>query len=134
MRWALKRSVWIYHVNTGSCNNCDIELLASLTPRFDAERFGIVLVGSPRHADVLVVTGPVTMQAAPRLKHIYEQTPKPCAVVALGACGCSCGIFAGSYHIAGPVDRIIPVDVYVPGCPPNLETIIMGIVKATEKL
>jgi len=132
--WSLKRSPWIFHISTGSCNNCDIELLDCLTPRFDVERFGIVLVGSIRHADVLVVTGAVTRQAAPKLRYLWEQMPKPGLVVALGACGCSSGIFRDSYNIVGPVDRIIPVDVYVPGCPPKPEAIISGIVKGLAKL
>ena len=89
MSWriqALKKSPWVFHVNTGACNNCDIEIVDLLTPRFDVERFGIKLVGSPRHADALLVTGAVTAQAAPRLSEIYRQTPKPCVVFAIGAC------------------------------------------------
>jgi len=132
--WSLKRSPWIFHISTGSCNNCDIELLDCLTPKFDVERFGILLVGSIRHADALIVTGAVTRQAAPKLKYLWEQMPKPGLVIALGACGCSSGIFRDSYNIIGPVDRIIPVDVYVPGCPPKPEAIISGIVKGLGKL
>lgn len=131
---ALKRSPWVYHVCTGSCNNCDIEILDCLTPRFDVERFGIVLVGSPRHADILLCTGSVTKHAVPRVKEIYEQTPEPKVVVAVGSCACSGGIFRESYSIGGPYDRIIPVDVYVPGCPPKPEAIILGVVKALQLL
>ena len=132
--WGLKKSPWVFHLNTGACNNCDIEILDCLTPRYDLERFGVQLVTTPRHADVLMVTGPVTRQALPRLKEVYEQAAKPCLVVAVGSCGCSCGIFDGSYHVAGPLDKIIPVDVYIPGCPPKPEAIILGVVKALQKL
>ena len=93
------------------------------------ERFGIKLVGSIRHADVLVVTGFVSRQVAPRLKRLYEQAPKPLIIIACGACACSGGVFAPSYHMAGPVDKIIPVDAYIPGCPPKPEAMIEGIVK-----
>ncbi len=138
--WALKKSRWVFHVNTGACNNCDIEVLELLTPRFDVERFGIKLVGTPRHADALVVTGGVTRQAAPRLKEIYRQTPKPCVVFAIGGCACSKGIFKDAYHMAGPVDKIIrEVDsraliMYIPGCPPKPEAMISGVVKALSIL
>lgn len=134
--WALKKSPWVYHVNTGACNNCDIEILDLLTPRFDVERFGIKLVGSPRHADALLVTGGVTRQAAPRLQEVYKQTPKPVVVFAIGACGCSKGIFKEGYHMVGPVDKVIKevdpnaIIVYIPGCPPKPEAMILGVVKA----
>jgi Ni,Fe-hydrogenase III small subunit len=133
-KWGLKKSPWVFHLNTGACNNCDIEILDCLTPRFDLERFGVQLVTTPRHADVLLVTGPVTKQALPRLKHVYEQAARPCLVVAVGACACSCGIFDGAYHVAGPLDKILPVDVYVPGCPPKPEAIILGVVKSLQKV
>lgn len=132
--WGRLRSPWILHFNSGSCNACDIELLAAITPRFDVERFGIKVVPSPRHADILVVTGPVTRQAAPRLKRIYEQMPNPKYVMALGTCACSGGIFRGSYAVMGGVDKVIPVDIYVPGCPPRPEAIIDGIVKLLKKM
>jgi membrane-bound hydrogenase subunit mbhJ len=131
---SFKRALWVYHLNTGSCNGCDIEILAVLTPRYDVERFGIVLVGSPRHADVLLVTGPVTRQMVPRLKRLYEQTPDPKVVMAIGNCGIEGDVFHESYNLAGPIDQIIPVDVYVPGCPPRPEAIIEGVVKAWLKL
>jgi len=133
-RWGLKKSPWAFHLNTGSCNNCDIEILDALTPKYDLERFGIILIGSPRHADVLLVTGIVTMQTMPRVLNVYEQIARPCLVVAVGACACSGGIFDGSYHMVGPIDKIIPVDVYIPGCPPRPEAIIDGVVKGLAKL
>ncbi len=131
---SFKRALWVYHLNTGSCNGCDIEILAALTPRYDLERFGIVLVGSPRHADVLLVTGPVTNQMAPRLKRIYDQVPEPKMVLVIGNCGVEGLVFHESYNLSGPVDQIIPVDVYVPGCPTRPEAIIEGVLKAWLKL
>ncbi|MCD6371059.1 MAG: NADH-quinone oxidoreductase subunit B family protein [Thermoplasmata archaeon] len=128
------KSLWVFHVNTGSCNGCDIEILAALTPRYDVERFGIKLVGSPRHADALLVTGPVSRDMVDKLKRFYEQVPDPKEVIVVGSCGISGGVFHESYDLAGPVDRIIPVDVYVPGCPPRPEAIIDGVVKAWMKL
>ncbi len=128
------KSLWVFHVNTGSCNGCDIEILAALTPRYDAERFGVHLVGTPRHADVLLVTGPVTRDMESKLKRIYEQTPDPKVVIVVGTCGISGGVFHESYNLVGPVDRIIPVDIYVPGCPPRPEAIIDAFVKAWLKL
>jgi membrane-bound hydrogenase subunit mbhJ len=130
----LDRSLWVFHLNTGSCNGCDIEIVALLTPRYDVERFGIKLVGSPKHADVLLVTGPVNRKMLPRLKLVYEQTPDPKAVIVVGTCGSSGGVFYDSYNIVGPVDKHIPVDVYVPGCPIRPEAIINGVLKAWLKL
>ncbi|NLE06648.1 MAG: NADH-quinone oxidoreductase subunit NuoB [Crenarchaeota archaeon] len=128
-----KKSPWLFHLNTGSCNGCDIELLSTLTPRYDAERFGCQLVGTPRHADILLITGPVTRQMMPRMVRIYKQMPEPKAVVAVGACAVSGGPFKGSYVIEGPVDNILPVDAYVLGCPPRPEAIIKGIIEAIKK-
>ena len=128
------RSLWVFHLNTGSCNGCDIEIVATITPRYDLERFGIKLVGSPKHADVLLVTGPVNRKMLPRLKLVYEQTPDPKAVIVVGTCGTSGGVFYDSYNLVGPVDKHIPVDVYVPGCPVRPEAIINGVLKAWLKL
>lgn len=124
------KSPWIFHLNTGSCNGCDIEVVAAFTPRYDLERFGCLLVGSPRHADVLLVTGPVTRQMLPRLIRVYEQIPEPKVVVAVGTCASSGSPFLGSEMIEGPADRIIPVDMYVVGCPPRPEAIVKGVVMA----
>jgi len=138
--WSLKKSVWVFHVNSGACNNCDIEIVNLLTPKYDVERLGIKLVGSPRHADALLVTGVVTAQAAPRLREVYRQTPKPCVIFAIGACACETGIFNGAYHVVGPVDKIIreidpeAIIAYVPGCPPKPEAMISGVVKALSVL
>ena len=129
---ALLKSPWVFHLNTGSCNNCDIEILDMFTPRFDVERFGVVLVGSPHHADVLLVTGAMTRKAAPQVREVYAKMAKPCAVVAMGACSMDQGIFKGGYNTPDPVDKVIPVDVYVPGCPPKPEAMILGLVKALE--
>ena len=131
---SFKRALWVYHLNTGSCNGCDIEIVAALTPRYDIERFGIKLVGSPRHADVLLVTGPVTRQMEPRLRRIYAQTPDPKVVMVIGNCGTEGDVFYESYNLVGPIDQIVPVDVYVLGCPPRPEAIIDGVVKAWLKL
>ena len=127
--WARINTPWAIHFNSGSCNGCDIEILATLTPRYDIERFGIKLKGSPRHADVLICTGPVTRQARERLIRIYEQMHEPKFVVAVGSCGLSGGVFDGCYGVMGGIDSVIPVDAYVPGCPPRPEAIIDGVVK-----
>jgi len=128
------RALWVYHMNTGSCNGCDIEILAVLTPRYDVERFGIKLVGSPRHADVLLVTGPVARSMEDSVKRIYSQVPDPKVVMVVGNCGAEGGVFHEAYSLIGPVDQVIPVDVYVPGCPPRPEAIIHGVVTAWAKL
>lgn len=134
LKWARTRSPWIIHFNTGGCNGCDIELLATITPRFDVERFGIILRGSPRHADVLVVTGAVTKQVRDRLIRIYNQMPEPKFVVAIGSCALSGGVFSNCYNVSEGVDTVIPVNAYVPGCPPKPEAIIEGIVKLVKKI
>jgi len=131
---ALTKSIWVFHVSNGSCNNCDIEILDCFTPRFDVERFGIQLVGSVRHADVLVITGAMNRKSVPRMKKIYEQAPKPCLVVAVGICACSQHMFRDSYNVRETLDKILPVDLYIPGCPPKPEAIILGIVKLVNKL
>ncbi len=133
-KWARIRSPWLIHFNTGGCNGCDIEFVAAITPRYDVERFGILLKGTPRQADILGVTGPITMQVAHRLLRIYKQMPEPKFVVAIGTCAVSGGAFKDCYSVYGGVDTILPVDVYIPGCPPKPEAIINGIVKLIEKI
>ena len=128
-RWARINSPWAIHYNSGSCNGCDIEILATLTPRYDVERLGVRLQGSPRHADILICTGPVTLQSRDRLRRIYEQMPEPKFVVAVGSCAISGGAFHGCYNVVGQIDEVLPVNAYIPGCPPRPEAIIDGLVK-----
>ena len=128
-QWARKRSVWVFHVNAASCNGCDIELVAALTPRYDVERLGVQLVPSPRHADVLVVTGTVNPLMRERLKTIYDQVPEPKHVIAIGACALGGGVMQNCYNVGHGVDKVIPVDLFIPGCPPRPEALIYGIMK-----
>ena len=128
MNWARRKSPWVTIFNSGACNACDIEAIAALTPRFDIERFGILARGSPRHADILIVTGPVTLQQASRLRRVWEQIPEPKYVIATGACGAGGGVFHGLYHVVPSVDSVIPVDVFVGGCPPRPDEIIDAVV------
>jgi membrane-bound hydrogenase subunit mbhJ len=130
---AFLKSLWVFHLATGSCNNCDIEILDCLTPRHDIERFGMLLTGSIKHADVLLVTGAVNRQCIPRIKRIYEQMPQPRLVVAIGECALSRGVFIHSYNCPLPLDHVISVDVYIPGCPPRPEAIIAGLIKLIEQ-
>jgi len=134
MNWSRINSPWAIHFNSGSCNGCDIEILATLTPRYDVERFGIKLQGSPRHADVLIATGPVTLQAKDRLIRVYEQMPSPKFVIAVGSCALSGGVFDGCYNVVGDLSKVIPVNVFIPGCPPRPEAIIYGVVQLLESL
>lgn len=133
-RWAQKRSIWVLHYNTGGCNGCDIEILDLLTPRYDIERLGIVVKASPRHADVLLVTGPVTLQAQAGLGQIYAQMPSPKWVVAVGSCSTTGAVFYGSDTVLGGVDRKLPVDLYIPGCPVRPEGIINGLLQLRERI
>jgi len=127
---AFTKALWVYHVNTGACNGCDIEVIDCLTPYYDAERFGIRLIGSPRHADVLVVSGPVTRQIVSGLLKVYEATPDPKLVFAVGSCAIDGNIFHNSYNVIGGVDKVIPVNLYIPGCPPRPEAILYGVAQA----
>lgn len=137
MSWYTKKlakSIWVFHISASPCNNCDIEILDLLTPRYDLERFGIKLVGSIRHADVLLVTGVLNKKVAPRVKYIYEQAPKPVFVVGIGSCPASGIMFRNGYNYPSEVLSEIPFDVYIPGCPPKPEAMIEGIMKLVEVL
>ena len=134
VQWARRKSPWILHFNSGGCNGCDIELLDLLTPRYDVERLGILKEASPRHADILLCTGPVTRQSRDRLLRIYEQIPAPKWVVSMGSCSCSGGVFQGGYNILGGIDQVLPVDMYIFGCPCRPEAIIDGLARLLEKI
>jgi Ni,Fe-hydrogenase III small subunit/uncharacterized Fe-S cluster protein YjdI len=125
----LQRALNIRQLDAGSCNGCEAEITALTNPYYDLERFGIHFVASPKHADMLLVTGPVTRNMAEAVKATYEAVPGPKLVVAVGACGCSGGIFRGSYAIVGAVDAVIPVDGYIPGCPPTPAMLVTGILE-----
>jgi ech hydrogenase subunit C len=126
----MKKSPWIMHYDGSSCNGCDIEVLACLTPMYDVERFGVINTGNPKHADILLITGSVNEQNVDIVKNLYDQMADPKVVVAVGICACSGGIFAECYNVKGGVDKVIPVDVYVQGCAARPESIIDGVVKA----
>ena len=130
----LTKSPWIIHYDASSCNGCDIETLACLTPIFDAERLGVINTGNPKHADIFLVTGAVNEQSKAVIRNIYHQLPEPKVVVAVGICASSGGIFRECYNISGGVDTVIPVDVFVPGCAARPEAIIDGVVQALAAL
>jgi ech hydrogenase subunit C len=130
----LRRSPWILHYDASSCNGCDIEVLACLTPLYDVERFGVINTGNPKHADIFLVTGSVNERNVEIVRNLYRQMPDPKVVVAVGACACSGGIFARAYNVQGGIDRVIPVDVYVPGCAARPESIIDGVVQGIAAL
>lgn len=129
-----KKSPWVIHYDGSSCNGCDIEVLACLTPVYDVERFGIINTGNPKHADILLITGAINEQNKPVVRNIYEQMPNPKVVVAIGICAASGGIFKDCYNVMGGVDTVIPVDVYVPGCAARPESIIDGVVQSLAVL
>lgn len=130
----LNKSPWIYHINTGSCNGCDIELVSLLGGRYDIEMYGGKLTGSPKHADIVLITGPVTKMSKDRMLNAINQVPKPRVILSLGACPLSCNVFKGSYSVDGPLDKWIDVDISVAGCPPKPQAILKGIKKAMELL
>jgi len=124
------KSPWILHFDVGGCNGCPIEILAALTPRYDLERFGVLNKGNPKVADILLVTGTCNAKCLPVLVQLYRQMPEPKVVAAIGSCCCEKGVFDRCYNVRGPLYKVLPVDVYIPGCPPRPGTIIEGVVKA----
>lgn len=124
------KSPWLLHYDGSSCNGCDIEVLACLTPVYDAERFGVVNTGNPMHADILLITGGINSQNASVVEQIYSQMPNPKVVCAVGTCACTGGVFKECYNIKGGADTVVPVDIYVPGCAARPQSIIDGIVQA----
>jgi NADH-quinone oxidoreductase B subunit len=134
VHWSRVKSPWVLHLNTGACNACDIEILAALMPRFDLERFGIQLKGTPRHADVIICTGPITRMNRDRVVRIYEQVPDPKFVVAVGACAMSGCVYRGAYNSMGGIDQVLPVNAYIPGCPIRPDALIDGVVKLLNSL
>jgi Ni,Fe-hydrogenase III small subunit/ferredoxin len=133
IRSLVGRALNIRQVDAGSCNGCEAEIVALTNPYYDLERFGIHFVASPKHADMLLVTGPVTRNMAAALKNASDAVPSPKLVVAVGACGCSGGIFGGSHAVVGPVDAVIPVDGYIPGCPPTPSMLLTGILRVLRR-
>src|SRR6266581_4848046 len=127
------RALGIREVDAGSCNGCEIEITGLMSPVYDSERFGFHFVASPRHADLLMVTGPVTRNMEIPLRKTYEATPAPKLVMAVGDCAKTCGVFAGSYAVVGPVDRVIPVDITIAGCPPEPADILRGILESLDR-
>ena len=130
----ISKSPWLLHYDGSSCNGCDIEVLACLTPVYDVERFGVINTGNPKHAGIFLITGGINHQNADVVRQIYNQMPKPKVVVAVGICACNGGIFKECYNILGGVDTVLPVDIYVPGCAARPEAIIDGVVKAVALL
>lgn len=130
---AFTNALNVGHFNCGSCNGCDIEIVSLLTPRFDVERFGITLHGSPRHCDVMLCTGPVTRQMEERLKRLYEQLPEPKLVIAVGTCAATGGVYQECYNVVGRLDKVVPVAAYIPGCPPRPEAMVDAVVAVIQK-
>ena len=126
----LKKSLWVYHCNTGACNGCDIEILNILTPYYDVERFGIKLVASPRHADVMLLSGAVTRPTLPLVKKAYAAIPEPKLVFGIGSCATGGGCWFDTYNVTGGAHEVLPVNYYIPGCPPRPEAIIYGVAMA----
>ena len=128
------KSPWLLHYDGSSCNGCDIEVLACLTPLYDVERFGIINTGNPKHADILLITGSVNHRNARVIKNLYDQMAEPKIVVAVGTCASTGGVFHNCYNVLGGIDQVIPVDVYIPGCAARPEAIIDGVVMGLQKL
>lgn len=134
LKLSRRRSPWVYVLNAGSCNGCDIEIGAVLSPRYDLEQIGALRQGSPKHADILLITGPLTLRSAEAVRSIYAQIPEPKAVVAVGSCPATGNVFAGSPTVEGGVLDAVPVDVFVPGCPPRPQAILAGVQEAARLL
>lgn len=130
----VSKSPWLLHYDAASCNGCDIEVLACLTPVYDVERFGVVNTGDPKQADIFLITGGINEQCKDVVKQLYDQMPSPKVVVAVGICACTGGVFKETYNILGGADTVIPVDICVPGCAARPEAIIDGVVKAVALL
>jgi Ni,Fe-hydrogenase III small subunit len=126
-------SLQVRHVDAGSCNGCEIEIGQAFSPVYDVERFGARLVASPRHADAITVTGPVTVNMARALRTTYEAMPGPRLVISVGDCARDCGVFAGGHGVLGPVDDVVPVDLHVPGCPPEPQAIVEAMRRMTGR-
>ena len=131
---SLKKSPWVLHYNASSCNGCDLEIIATLMPRYDPERFGVINTGNPKHADILLITGSMNVRNVEVVKNLYNQMPSPKVVVAVGICATSACVFADAYNVLGGVDKVLPVDVYVLGCAVRPEAILDGILQAVEVL
>jgi Ni,Fe-hydrogenase III small subunit len=131
---SFKKSPWVLHYNASSCNGCDLELVATLTPVYDPERFGVINTGNPKHADILLITGSMNVRNVPVVKNLYNQMPSPKVVVAIGICATSGCVFAEAYNVLGGVDKVLPVDVYVLGCAARPEAILDGILQAADIL
>lgn len=131
---SLKRSPWVFHYNASSCNGCDLELVATLTPMYDPERFGVINTGNPKHADILLITGSMNVRNVPIVRNLYDQMPSPKVVVAIGICATSGCVFRDAYNVLGGVDKVLPVDIYVVGCAARPEAILDGILQAAEVL
>ncbi|NMC14273.1 MAG: NADH-quinone oxidoreductase subunit NuoB [Chloroflexi bacterium] len=132
--YSRKRSPWVFRVNAGSCNGCDIEITPCFSPRYDGEQIGALMQGSPKHADILLISGPITLRTKEIVKDIYQQIPSPKAVIALGSCPASGNVFSGSPTIVGSAEAVVPVDLYVPGCPPRPQQILEAIQLAAKML
>jgi Ni,Fe-hydrogenase III small subunit len=131
---SFKRSPWVFHYNASSCNGCDLELVATLTPMYDPERFGVINTGNPKHSDILLITGSMNVRNVAVVKNLYNQMPSPKAVVAVGICATSGCVFQEAYNVLGGVDKVLPVDVYVMGCAARPEAILDGILQAAGLL
>ena len=126
------RSLWVYPVSSGGCNNCLVEILDCLSPNYDLERFGVTQVFVPKQADALLVTGSMTQKNVQRMKRIFQQMQKPAVVAAVGTCALGQGVFQGSYMTSKTVDAVLPVEIYIPGCPPKPEAVIAGLGKLVK--